>query len=252
MPTNLSLILPIHNEAGILERNVTALSDYLREVEGLDSYEILLVLNGCTDGSEGVSSALSSARPEITHMTIKERGLGAAILKGTGAAAYDPVMFYAVDLPFGLSVIGDSIKSLLKNPGSVIIGSKGHRDSVVERGFMRSLFSFTISKLNNLFFGLGVKDTQGSILFHREPLMRFVGLMDNPGAFFQTQILIYSKLAGCKLIEIPVTLKKEERKTRFNLAGDGYRYIRSIFREACRVRRLGPEAQAPPRGRNRR
>ncbi|MFQ5442301.1 MAG: glycosyltransferase family 2 protein [Thermodesulfobacteriota bacterium] len=239
MTTNLSLILPVHNEGAILERNVTVLSDYLRHLDGLDSYEILLVLNGCTDGSEGISKALSISRPEITHMSIKERGLGGAILKGVEAAAYDMVMFYAVDLPFGLSVIGDSIKSHSAAPGAVIIGSKGHGGSVVERGFMRSLFSLTISALNNFFFGLGVKDTQGSILFHRKPLRRFMRFMDSPGAFFQTQILIYSKLAGLKLIEIPVTLKKGERKTRFNLAGDGYRYVRSIFREAGRIRRLG-------------
>ncbi|GMR04292.1 MAG: hypothetical protein BMS9Abin23_0185 [Thermodesulfobacteriota bacterium] len=249
MPTSLSLILPVHNEEPILERNVTALNNYLGKSAVLDSYEILLVLNGCTDASEEIATMLSGDHPEIRHVTIEERGLGNAILKATEIAAYDCVMFYAVDLPFGLSVIGESLSAAAVNPGSVIIGSKGHRDSHVERGFMRSLFSFTISTLNNLFFRLGVKDTQGSILFYREPLKRFLRFMDSPGAFFQTQILIYSKLAGLKLLEIPVVLKKEGRKTRFSLASDGLNYMRAVFRERSKIRRYGlrnlPEKKGP-------
>lgn len=225
-----TLIIPIHNEEAILRENAVKLHEYLKSLPYLDSFEIILALNGCTDGSERISAELAVSNPRIRHITIAGRGLGTAIKEAALAASYDMMMFYAIDLPFGLQVIGSSVETALKKGDSVVIGSKGHPDSDVQRTLARSLFSFTIATLNNVFFGLGVKDTQGSILFHKEPLRRFADLMDSPGAFFQTQILIYSKVCGADLIEIPVALK-EVRRTRFKLIGDGLKYLSSILKE---------------------
>lgn len=225
-----TLIIPIHNEEAILRKNALALHDYLKTVPLAGSFEIILSLNGCTDGSERISKELAAAYPGIRYITIAGRGLGAAIKAAALAASSDMMMFYAIDLPFGLQVIGASIEAAVKNNGAIVIGSKGHPDSDVERGLARALFSFTISTLNNLLFGLGVKDTQGSILFYKGPFKRFGDLMDSPGAFFQTQLLIYGRISGFKLIEIPVVLK-EVRKTRFKLAGDGLKYLSSILKE---------------------
>lgn len=230
-----SLIIPVHNEAPILEANAKALDRYLASIGGLD-YEIMLACNGCVDSSEEIAARLAKANRRITHLSIEGRGLGTAIKAASRAARHDMLMFYAIDLPFGLEVIGQSIDASAASSGAVVIGSKGHRDSAVERGLARTVFSGTISTLNNLLFGLGVKDTQGSILFFKEPIMRYWKEMDNPGAFFQAQILIYSKRCGYELVEIPVSLK-EMRKTRFRLAGDGWRYIKALFRE--RVKLLG-------------
>lgn len=225
-----TLIIPVHNEEPILEANAKALDDYLNGIQGL-KYEIILSCNGCTDGSEDIARRLAKSRKSIRHLSIEGRGLGNAIREAVYNASYEMMMFYAIDLPFGLDIIGQSIEASVKNNNSVVIGSKGHRESKVERGAARRLFSGTISFLNNLLFGLGVKDTQGSILFYKEPFRRYGKLMDSPGAFFQTQILIYSSQSGQGLLEIPVDLNKDMRKTRFSLAKDGLRYISALFRE---------------------
>lgn len=235
----LSLIIPIHNEEPILAENTIKLYEYLEGLAFLESFEIVLALNGCTDASEEIAERLAKKYPVIKALSIEGRGLGNAIHKAAHSAQYEAMMFYAIDLPFGTSVIGDSIDAAAKNDGAVVIGSKGHKDSVVQRGFMRWLFSSTIATLNNLLFGLGVKDTQGSILFYGETVRRYHKLMDSPGAFFQTQILIYSQLAGFKLVEIPVSLSEELRKTRFSLASDGLKYLSSIFREKIKLIKSG-------------
>lgn len=234
MPIEFSLIIPIHNEEPILKKSALALHDYLHSLPNL-RFEIIFACNGCTDNSEKICKELSYSYPKIKYLSIEGRGLGTAIHQAALKASYDMMMFYAIDLPFGLSVIGESIEAALKNGGAVVIGSKGHGKSIIQRSLIRSVFSGTISVLNNALFGLGVKDTQGSILFYKEPFRRYDSLMDSPGAFFQTQILIYSRLSGFKIMEIPVHLKKEMRKTRFRLAGDGYRYVKSIFREKMKL-----------------
>lgn len=234
--TGFSLIIPVHNEAPILEANALALDKYLASIRDLD-YEIILACNGCVDSSEEIAARLAKRSRRIKHLSIQGRGLGTAIKAASVAASHQMLMFYAIDLPFGLEVIGESVKASGENGGAVVVGSKGHPGSIVERSVARTLFSGTISFLNNLFFGLGVKDTQGSILFFREPVARYAKFMDDPGPFFQAQILIYSKKCGFPLVEIPVRLKKELRKTRFSLAGDGWRYLKAIFRE--RVKLIG-------------
>lgn len=237
---DLSLIIPVHNEEPILDRNIRLMYGYLEGLRFLDSFEIILACNGCTDRSEEISLELHKTLPAVKYISIEGRGLGTAIHESVHRASYEMMMFYAVDLPFGLDVIGRSVEASAENGGSVVVGSKAHPGSTVERSAARWLFSSTISVLNNLFFGLGVKDTQGSILFYKEPFRRFDRFMDNSGAFFQTQILIYSRRAGFDLVEIPVELKKEMRKTRFSLASDGLGYVSSIFREKLKlVRSVG-------------
>lgn len=232
--TGLSLIIPVHNEAPILEANTLVLDGYLASIKGLD-YEIILACNGCVDSSESIAAALERKNPRIRRLVIEGRGLGTAIKAASLAASHGMLMFYAIDLPFGLDVIGESIRASKAEGGAVVIGSKGHKDSVVERALARTVFSGTISFLNNVLFGLGVKDTQGSILFFKEPITRYGKYMDNPGAFFQAQILIYSRKCGFKLVEIPVKLVEEMRKTRFRLAGDGWRYMKALFRERMKL-----------------
>ena len=232
--TGFSLIIPVHNEAPILEANASGLDRYLSSIKELD-YEIILACNGCVDASVDIAGRLERENPRIRRLIIEGRGLGTAIKAASQGARHEMLMFYAIDLPFGVDVIGESIKASLAKGRAVVIGSKGHRDSVVERALSRTLFSGVISFLNNLLFGLGVKDTQGSILFFKEPITRYGKYMDNPGAFFQAQILIYSRKCGFELVEIPVRLKEEMRKTRFSLAGDGWRYMKALFRERMKL-----------------
>jgi hypothetical protein len=138
-----------------------------------------------------------------------------------------------VDLPFGLDVVGDSIAALDGHSRRIVIGSKGHPASTIERSALRTLYSFVISTLNNLLFQLDVRDTQGSLLFPAEILRRYGWLMDSAGPFFQAQIVIYGRRMGCEIVEIPVVLKRDRgaRSTRFKLVNDGLTYIGAIVRE---------------------
>ena len=201
-----SIVLPVYNEAALLERSVAALAEYASAAPLLDRFEIILVCNGCGDGSNEISRMLAARDPEhIRALCLTTRGLGLAIRAGIEAAAYEHVMFYAVDLPFGLHVIGDSAAALEGEPRRIVIGSKGHPQSAIER----------------------------SLLFPREILRTYGAMMDSAGPFFQAQIVIYGRRLGCDVVEIPVILRRERevRATRFKLLGDGLRYIGAIIRE---------------------
>jgi len=234
---SLSVVLPVHDEEAILEQNVVALERHLDALDQLDEFEILLVCNGCRDGSERIGARLAERmQGRVRALCLEIRGLGHAIRAGIGAASYDVIMFYAVDLPFGLEVFDHSIAAAYENRNRVVIGSKGHPASVVPRHLSRRLFSRVASLLNHLVFALDVKDTQGSLLFPKTIFTRYQAAMDSPGAFFQAQIVIYGHQMGCELLEIPVRLYPSgQRKTRFRLIGDGTKYIAAIFREKYKL-----------------
>jgi dolichyl-phosphate beta-glucosyltransferase len=234
MAASLSVVLPVHDEEPILAANVSAIVSHLATCPALDRFEIILACNGCSDDSVRIARRLGDADPaRITALSLPARGLGHAIREGIAAAAHETVMFYAVDLPFGLSIFDDSLAAAADQPRRVVIGSKGHPRSVVRRGLMRQLFSGFISLANRLVFALDVNDTQGSILFPKEIFRTYQDAMDSPGAFFQAQIIIYGHLMGCTILEIPVHLIEMPgaRRTRFRLVRDGMRYLLAIARE---------------------
>jgi dolichyl-phosphate beta-glucosyltransferase len=235
---SLTVVLPVHNEEAILERNVLALALHLDAIEELDEFEILLVCNGCQDDSVRISTELERRLPgRVRSLCLETRGLGRAISAGIRAAAYDFIMFYAVDLPFGLEVFDASIAAGRQNRNRVVIGSKGHRQSQVPRHLWRGLFSRVAATMNRLLFALDVKDTQGSLLFPKAIFIRYHAAMDSPGAFFQAQVVIYGHQMGCELIEIPVRLHPsgEQRRTRFKLVRDGTGYIVAVFRQKYKL-----------------
>jgi dolichol-phosphate mannosyltransferase len=228
----------VHNEAPILETSVLALERHLGSLRDLDRFEILLVCNGCQDDSPHISADLERRMPgRVRSLCIPTRGLGRAISAGIESAAYDFVMFYAVDLPFGLQVFEASIAVARENGNCVVLGSKGHPQSRVPRPLSRRLFSRVASMMNNVVFGLGVKDTQGSLLFPKAIFTRHHAAMDSPGAFFQAQVVIYGHQMGYELVEIPVRLypSGDQRRTRFKLMRDGFGYMAAIVREKYKL-----------------
>jgi glycosyltransferase involved in cell wall biosynthesis len=236
---NLSIVLPVHNEARVLRPNVSTLLAHLAQIRALQSYEIILVCNGCTDESERIAAELvAGAVDRIQFVRLAARGLGTAIAEGVKRARHQTVMFYAVDLPFGLSVIDESIGAAGAAP-RLVIGSKAHPQSRVRRRLARALFSAAISVVNRSLFGVRVRDTQGSMLFPKAIVDRFGRAMDSTGAFFQAQIVIYGTRMGVEAVEIPVVFDEDKsgRTSRFKLVGDGGRYLFECVRERIKLTR---------------
>src|SRR4030067_2893327 len=134
--TGFSLIIPVHNEAPILEANASGLDRYLSSIKELD-YEIILACNGCVDASVDIAGRLERENSRIRRLIIEGRGLGTAIKAASQGARHEMLMFYAIDLPFGVDVIGASIKASLAKGRAVVIGSKRPRGSVGGRGRSR-------------------------------------------------------------------------------------------------------------------
>lgn len=233
LPAGLSLIIPVHDEQDQLVASLDALFAHLESLRArvLSDFEVLLVDNGSSDATAAIGRAQMERRPSLRLLRLESRGLGRAIREGIAQAAFDLAMFYSIDLPFGVDIVGRSLAALTPETG-MVIGSKGHPDSDVRRPAARRLFSAVLHALLRILFGIGLGDTQGSQLFRTAPVRARLARMDSPGAFFQVQLILAVQRAGLGIVEIPVRFDGG-RPSRMKIS-DGWNALTDLVRERFR------------------
>jgi len=194
-------------------------------------FEILVCDNGSTDFKE-----IKFTHKEIRYLRDENKGIGVGIKLGIENAQYENLMFYAIDLPFGTKIIEESLTESEKY--DIVIGSKGHVDSVNNHTFKRKIFSFAYNTLINLFFHLDVKDSQGSMLFKRKNIVQIIHYLDSSDAFFQTQLLIYSKLIDNSIVEIPVEYESQRSGSKISPIKDGLHMLKQLLKERKKVKEI--------------
>ncbi|MFH1316427.1 MAG: glycosyltransferase [Candidatus Woesearchaeota archaeon] len=233
---NLSLIIPVNNEEKIIEKNSLKLLNHLKNSSLIDKYEILLCENGSTDKTYEIAKGLARKYKRIRAFHADKRGIGLGIKQGILNAKYEYLKKQDIDIPFGLGIIEDSIKAI--KDADVVIDSKGHPNSIIERSFIRRVYSRILNIIVNLMFRLKIKDTQGTALFKRSNVNKFINKLNSENAFLQTQIMIYSRLNGNRIKEIPVRFvqtKLQKEETRIRPFRDGIRILFELVGERFKI-----------------
>lgn len=105
----LSIVLPVHDEAAVLEETMVRLRDVLVPLGR--SYEVLVVDDGSTDGSGAACAALAARDPRIVLVTLTRRfGKEAALAAGLGAARGDAVVLMDADLQHPPDLIPEMVR----------------------------------------------------------------------------------------------------------------------------------------------
>lgn len=231
----ISLIVPTRNEEKIVEKNLKLIYDYLSANKTFDDFEIL-VCDYSEDKTPEIVMSLSKKYPKIKYVPVKKKGIGIGIKIGVQSAKYDALMVYPIDMSWDIECIQNSFLALSDN--NVILGSRGHRDSIVNRPLKRRMFSKLYNLLVNLFFKLHIKDTQCTIALRKSDLDRFFDKLGSDGAFFQTELLIYAKRQNLKIVDIPVVVNDTRKDSSINPVGDGFAMFKEVIREYVRLKNM--------------
>src|SRR3989344_5121577 len=92
-----SLIIPIYNEAEILENQVEKLMHEVGRVLPNAEYEVILVENGSTDNSFNIAEKLTKKNSLIKLVRLKNSSYGQAFKEGVRNARYDFVFQFDID-----------------------------------------------------------------------------------------------------------------------------------------------------------
>ncbi|GAA4487424.1 hypothetical protein GCM10023094_45730 [Rhodococcus olei] len=206
------MVIPAYNSAAVLEATVRRFADHFagRRVE------IIVVENGSTDDTARLCRELADgwSDPTVSFVPLtSDKGMGNALRVGALASTGARVLLTADDLPFGFDDIDGAEKHPADGRGGprVLIGSKAHPDSRIDRGVGRVVMTRGFALLRRAILGTRTGDPQGTFIVDGVLLRNLAGHLTETGFLFTTELDYAVELAGIRPVELPVRLSDEHR-----------------------------------------
>lgn len=200
MVKSLSVFFPTYNEEKNIGKAIEAALIALKSLK-LDKFEIIVINDGSKDNTAKVVTDWIKKDKRIRMITHNpNKGYGEAIKSGLYSAKYDWIFFTDSDVQFDISEINKLLP--LTDKAQLVVGYRIDRKDP----FMRKLNGWGWTTLNNLVFGLGVKDVDCAFkLIKREVIETIQTLESTRGAMISPELLARAKKAGFVIKEVGVS-----------------------------------------------
>jgi glycosyltransferase involved in cell wall biosynthesis len=199
----LSVILPAYQEAQVIAAALTRLHEHLSEV--VDSFEFIVVCDGCTDGTPEAARTTGLAGVRVAEYPVN-RGKGHALVTGVALARGRDIAFFDADLDLHPRALLAMLERRRRG-AQVVVGSKIHPSSTVRYPAARRVQSRVYRRLIQWWFDLDVSDTQtGAKLFDRIVLEACLPGLTSSGFAFDLELLVRAHDLGFSIEESPVEL----------------------------------------------
>ena len=198
-----SIVVPVHNEAVLLEGNTRVLVEYLDGA--LDDYEVILVENGSLDDTPSIARGLAGALGGVRALQVPEPFLGEALRLGVSEARYDKVVYFPIDLSADLGFIPESVALL--DEFDVVVGSKRLGPSLDLRPLHRRLLSRGYHGLVRRLFATGFTDTTCVKAYRRSGVLPIFAEVPSSSQVFETELMLAAQRMGLSIREVPVVVR---------------------------------------------
>ncbi len=197
----LSYFFPAHDEAANIEALV---AEGLAELPAMaERFEIVCIDDGSRDGTAAIADRLASEQPDVVRVIHhpSNRGYGAAVRSGLGAARFPLVCFTDGDRQFRIADLASLLARLEAGhpsgaPADVVAGFRIRRADAP----LRLAYARIYRACLRLFFGLAVRDPDCACkLFRREALEGV--RVESGGAFLSAELLIKIGAQGGRIVE---------------------------------------------------
>jgi glycosyltransferase involved in cell wall biosynthesis len=218
-----SIVIPIYNEAEIIEKNVRNLKTFLEKIS--KSYEIILEQDGSTDKTPEILEKLSHDDSHIVYLSYPlKMGKGWGLRKAFAKARGDLIIMMDMDFSIDPEIIYKFLK--LKQDADIIIAERYVKKN--EMPFFRFFFSRIYNIITRFLFGLNINDTQSGFKAIKNKVLKNIELKSNG---FEIDVELLSKAHKKKFIikEIPVNYIYRE-KTKFSLLKHGIKTLLNTFK----------------------
>lgn len=217
---DVSIVIPVYNEEGILREAVTDL------LAGLDTvrtalaapelrFEIIIAENGSRDRTAELAAHLSDERPEVRAFSLGEPNYGKALRRGILEARGAIVICEEIDL-CDLDFHRRALEHLRHGDCDMVVGSKAMKGASDERPLLRRAATRVINGMLRVALDFHGTDTHGLKAFTRTALLPVVEACVIDRDLFASELVIRASRAGLHVLEIPVHLH-EKRPPAINL-----------------------------------
>lgn len=235
------IVVPVHNEAAVLEASVVALRHYLERHFPFPAV-VTVADNASTDATETVAHEVAHRLPGVRVVHLDEKGRGRALRTTWLASTADVVAYMDVDLATDLDALLPLVAPLLSGHSDVAIGTRLARGAHVVRGPKRELISRCYNVLVHLLLRNRFSDAQCGFKAMRADAARaLLPLVRDDGWFFDTELLVLAERRGLRIHEVPVDWV-DDPDSRVDIFRTALEDLRGIWRL---IRTPGPTPDPP-------
>lgn len=241
------VVVPVHNEAHVLETSVRRLRTFL-DTEFVFGSVVTIVDNGSTDGTADLARSLADAVPGVRAICLTEKGRGRALRRAWLESDATVVAYMDVDLSTDLRALLPLVAPLLSDHSDVSIGSRLTRGSRVVRGTKREVISRGYNLILRTVMRSRFSDAQcGFKAIRRDRALEIIPLVRDEEWFFDTELLILAERADLRIHEVAVDWV-DDPDSRVDITSTALADLRGIARLAgALARRKVPLSATRPR-----
>lgn len=232
MTPGLSVVLPVYNEALVLERTFEELLPFLDRLDGVGGdFEVVCVDDGSRDGSAEILARAAARDARVRVRTLPaNRGKGAAVRAGVLDTRGEIVLFMDADLSTPLEEAHGFLGAIASGY-DVAIGNRRAPGSEIRRHqpWLRETLGRGFTVLTRSLLAPGVDDfTCGFKAFRSEAAHSIFRRSTLDGWAFDAELVVIAMEQGRKLAQLPVAWRHEDdTKVRLGTAVAGS--LRDLF-----------------------
>ena len=202
---SLLLLIPAKNEEHRIEPVLREYAEYFRKNYS-GKFQLVVVLNGCSDNTIGVVKGVSADFPEVQPIEfVAPIHKGGALIEGLKLAPLSELIGYVdADGATGPKAFHDLVKR--SGEAECVIGSRWmpgailHQSQSGKRQFASRVFHMIVQTL----FHMNIRDTQcGAKVLHSVAVRKIHASLHIADMAFDINLLYSLKRAGLKVLEVP-------------------------------------------------
>jgi glycosyltransferase involved in cell wall biosynthesis len=185
--------------------------NYYTYFKNIYQFEIIVVMDGCTDGTHDIVNSLSEQYPEIKYLCFEKKlGKGGGIIKGFKMAEAKYISFTDADGSTSPREIERLMNQIQYDDG--VIGSRWKEGAIIleKESFIRRIASRGFNMLIRTLFNLQFNDTQcGAKVFRDYVIQDIVDDLLIKNFSFDIDLLYQIQRKGYNINEIPIKWKHD-------------------------------------------
>jgi glycosyltransferase involved in cell wall biosynthesis len=198
---SLTVVIPVHNEAGFVTHAIHALSN---ELAGLE-FVLYLVENGSSDATAAEARSLAEEYPWLQVIALPEADYGAALREGFRRSDTDWMIAFDIDY-FSRTFVNEVLGRA--DEADIVLASKRDPEAEDHRGIVRRLGTRVFNLLLRGLFGSSVTDTHGMKAINRKVLDHILPEVKSTEDLFDTELVLRAERAGYRIAEVPAVVKE--------------------------------------------
>jgi dolichol-phosphate hexosyltransferase len=231
MAPQLSILMPVYNEAATVERAVHA----VLAAELPVSTELIVVDDGSTDGTARILAGATWPADRVRVLSHeRNRGKGAAVRTALEQATGEFATVFDADLEYNPEDLNALLPPLLDGTANAVFGVRAF-DGFTSHSFLYVLGNRWVTLAANVLFNVYLKDLMTMHKAIRTDIFKALPLRES-GFAIEPEIAARLVQRGERIYEVPVRYKARATEEGKKLkSADGFRVLRTLVR--CRLTR---------------